>query len=212
MPCTKSSPRSRPQSKLRHRPDIGFSEEGHRYFVGETEYLSLTRSLRLGGVLDMNPAMVGTMALDRGTVCHEVLELEDKGELDEGSVEPSLVGYLRAWRSFRADVGWELLRDWVEEKAADDNLLVACRVDRVFVHHRSIMVLDIKTGVEQPWHAIQTAGQVVCLGVKTARRFSCYVKADGKYRLVEHKHKSDFVVFESAARVAWWQFMRGGKK
>jgi len=202
---------SSPASKLRRRDDVRFVEEEHRYFVSDLEYLSLTRMLRASGLIEMNVGQIGTLAMERGTICHSIFEFDDLGILDEETVDPSLHGYLRAWRKFRENREFVLLKEWVEGMGADDDHRIACRLDRVFMFRRSVAVVDIKTGMKQGWHDIQTAGQARCLGYSgKIRRFIVYVQKDGKYKVDEHTGQIDDTVYSCAANVAWWKFNTKG--
>jgi len=72
------------------------------------------------------------------------------------------------------------------------------RPDRVGTVQRQWTVLEVKSGVEAPSHAIQTALQCILvapghpLPAEQWRRLALYLKDNGRFKLIEHKNPLDF--------------------
>jgi hypothetical protein len=128
--------------------------------------------------------------------------------LDEGSVDPRLVGYLKAYRAFVRDArpGPCVL---LETPLADPVLGFAGQPDQVRPLSNRLAVLDLKSGAEARWHHIQTAAYDHLVRTPGDRlvgtqitsplaRFTLYLRKDGQFRLVEHTSRHDFKVFQAA--------------
>jgi len=139
---------------------VEFDAATHTYTAGGVVLPSVTTVIRAAGL--MNAAYIGagtTVAMERGSIVAELTELDDMGELDAGSVDPLLFGYLDAWRRFRADAGYAVEADGIERRIA--NGACAGTLDRVGKLNGIHTIIDIKTGAAAAWHKIQTAGYMM---------------------------------------------------
>lgn len=76
---------------------VGFEPEGHRYDNG---YESVTGILKAEGIID--DRFFTEESRDRGSYVHLAVKYDHTGELDEESLDPVIVPYLQAWRTFKA--------------------------------------------------------------------------------------------------------------
>jgi hypothetical protein len=138
---------------------------------------------------------------DRGTAVHKAVELYERGTLDEDSLDPVILPYLDGWRSFRAGTGYE--SETLEQIVYSPLYRYAGTLDQTGFLGQKTCVLDIKTGPEQLWWALQTAAYN---GVaKRAERYSLMLPGDGKWKLIKHENKSDWQVFLACLTVAGWR-------
>ena len=135
--------------------------------------------------------LAGEYYLRKGTLIHRIAEWEDTGELDESSVDPALVGYLEAYRKFKAATGWRTLAS--EQKFFHEKYLYCGRADRVgvFDTKKWVWTIDLKSG--QPHEADKLQAPAYLFGLKsqgydTQKCADLYLKANGSYRFVEVKN------------------------
>jgi hypothetical protein len=186
-------------------PDgLQFDAETHTYTLDGSALPSVTYILREAGLIGEWSSNTGPMTV--GSYAHRLTEYDDKGELDADSVDPSLVGYLDAWRRFRTESGIEIVA--IEKRVFHAAYRYAGTVDRVVAWNGLRSVIDIKTGSPAPWHALQTAAYANCeTGI--VHRASVYLSADGKYKVSEHESIDDFSVFVSALTLVNWKKAKG---
>lgn len=167
--------------------------------------LTVTESIRLAGLCG-GLEWVPDSALQRGRAVHAAINLDERGKLDESSVDPEVAPRLASWRLWRRAAGLIYERGEFEVKGAG------------YVGHPDVLalidyepwLLDIKGGDPAPWHAIQTALYVAALGTTRMRRGAVYVTDDGSIaRLVEHKNREDFKDGAAAVRIAAWKKSHG---
>jgi len=183
-----------------------FNAEDHSYRTPDGVRLtSVTQALVQAGIIDTT--WFTESAAWRGSVVHRCCELWDKGKLVESSVDPSVMGYLDAWREACYALGIKPVA--VEVPAFHAGLLYAGTPDVV----TNDGVFDRKTGALSAWHALQLAGYVH-LGdnPRTKRRFAVQLKENGRYSIKMFKPQdlaTDWAVFQSALNVAKWKALHG---
>lgn len=140
----------------------------------------------------------------RGSAVHLACEYDDRGELDESTVDTEHLGYLAAWRKFRADSGFvpDLIEHQVYGKQG-----YAGTIDRIGNVSAGKLILDLKTGTPSPATALQTAAYLACLESPLAYgRVAVRLFPDGRYTTVHygqsHYHR-DLARFFSCLSV--WQ-------
>jgi len=189
--------------------DVRFEEDGHKYFLGDTEYISVTTVIEEFGLSSV--AGIPEHILERagrfGSAVHKLTRLYDEGNLMK--YDNQLQPWLNSWVEFRS------------EYTDLDNI-----------------ILDIKTGVKQPSHAIQTGAysilseenatkgndlnlmerplvskiwrfagtpdRVYSSNGKIKHRWCIYLGED-KYKIVKHKEKSDISLFKSMMQLYSWK-------
>lgn len=170
--------------------DLLFIEETHQYFlmneegVADAELPALTNILKAVGIIKYYRN--SEAAMHRGKAVHRVLELIDKNDLDWGSVDTRMYGYLEAYLAFKEEKDQLPYLEWnrIEEPIYHKQKLYGCTPDRVV----GSIVLDIKTGGQEQWHALQLTGCADALrshGMKINRLWDVYLKDNGTFKIVE---------------------------
>jgi hypothetical protein len=190
-------------------PLLTFNAAIHEYRYNGVVKRSVTQYLDAMGAYDFGGANDFQLrqARERGSLVHQLIELDWPGDLDEESVDPNLAGYLEAARRARVELA-----------------MVAAEIEHIVYHYTyqyagtrdflgSIQgkdaILDWKTGYLQRATGPQTAGYAACRkDTIKLPRFGCYLQADGRYELVPYKDRNDFTVFLAA--VNWTNWHRAG--
>jgi len=184
--------------------DLIFTEATHEYRHGEGgEVLpSVTGILKSEGYIDGD--WYTEAARIRGTYVHKICHLHNIGDLDETTVDETLVGYYEAYLSFLAET--QFVVEDSELLVHSDTYLFAGTLDirGKFPGAKMKSVIDIKSGSIEPWVAIQLAGYTVCLP-DPHERYSLQLTADGKYHLKQWKDRSDQGVFLGALAGFHWK-------
>lgn len=183
--------------------NLAFDPEAHEYFVDGRMVLSVTKILELAGVIDYSrlPRDVREFALARGSAVHLATQYDDEGVLVEDSLDEAILGYVQAWRKFRADTGWENLL--IEHRGYHQTYDYAGCTDRVGWFRGKgenlLCVLDIKTGKAPGWVALQLAAYSDFVPYATYDRVSVELHGDGTYRVEVYpvkdrrRHLADFL-------------------
>ena len=131
----------------------------------------------------------------RGQRVHALTAAYDLGSLERPeSLVDAYKGYLAAHVALVGQVKPTWLA--VEEPFVHSRWLFGTRPDRVCQIHGLLGVLDEKSGGPEPWHGLQTAFQALAVAeayrVPEAAlgRWTAYLEASGKYRLVQHQRLS----------------------
>jgi hypothetical protein len=186
--------------------NLEYDAVGHRYSVGGVEIPSVTRVI--GDVLVGGKQWADEAAMWRGSVVHKVCELDDRGTLDEGSIDPAAAGYLAAWRKAKAELG--LVFEEIEEPHASHDRRFAGRPDRKIIDPRGLSpgrcALDIKTGAVAVVTAIQLAAY--CVLTECYGRVAVRLSTDGRYTVTIYpiaELQRDKNVFLNALAVWNWK-------
>jgi hypothetical protein len=189
---------------------IIFNKEDHSYTDEKgIQYPSVTGIISSVG-LSNQYFKNGNYYAKRGEAVHLACQYFDEGDL--GSFDENIGDYVLAWENFRNDVGGEITA--IEKVVFNQNLHYAGTIDRILKIDDYYVVLDIKTGQQYKWHALQLAGYAMCLDYpKDTKivRWGVYLK-DKTYNVVEYRDTSDFGVFESAVRIYNWLSKQKPKK
>jgi hypothetical protein len=147
---------------------------------------------------------------DLGKKIHSTTELYDRGTLDVDKLHPILKAYLDSWVKFRKDFNVQFDLDSFSEQI--ETLLYhsvykfAGRVDRIPFVDKERCIIDIKSGMEQKTHALQTAAyamlanQLLDRKFKIKKRYAVYLSETG-YKVIEHKNTNDENVFLSCLTI-----------
>ncbi len=170
--------------------DLRFDPAEHAYYLGDRRLPSVTQVIP-------REQSYPAGAAERGTAVHLACEYDDLGDLDEGSVAPEIAGYLEAYRKWKRESMAQI--ESIELREYNEAYLYAGTIDRVVVFpYRGRAVIDIKSGVPEKWHALQTAAYANLLTYHMLSRFSLYLAEDGTYKIIEHYREDfsrDFSVF-----------------
>jgi hypothetical protein len=187
---------------------LTLDQEEHRYYLQGRELMSVGSVLKSVNLLDSR--WYTPSGSTRGRYIHEMLELDDRAELDEATLDPQLLPALWAYRKFKATeqphyVAIETPIAWLDGD-------VAGTPDRIEWDGRTFTITDIKSGAKSVWHRWQTAGYAIALSALTEtlggkfavppreirRRIVRLTKA-GNYRIDYYTDNEDIRVFRAAA-------------
>jgi hypothetical protein len=181
-------------------------DASHRYWLDGRELISVTTALRRAGLVDA--AWFTPEATLRGTYVHEACALIDDDAL--GSFDPALSAYLAAYETFLRDVQPEWA--YIEHRVCDVARGYAGTLDRVGFVQGKWALVDLKTGIDQPWHGPQTAAYARLMPHATGlkpERFALYLRSDATYRLEPFKDRNDENVFFAALTLAQFRSEHG---
>lgn len=143
-----------------------------------------------------------------GTAVHLACELDDEGELDEATLDETLVPYLGAWRKFRSETGFVVVLN--EQQLGDPVLRFAGTVDRFGTIDGTQWLIDLKTSASlSAAFGVQLAGYQRLLGFTKddapVRRAAVQLRDDGSYRLQEYKNPNDWPAFMACLQIFNWK-------
>ena len=184
---------------------IHFDQPSHTYRAGGERVISVTQAISAAGLVDGR--WFDDYSRDRGTAVHLACELWDKGTLDEDVLDPVIVPYLDGWRLFTAETGavWDMTG--IEQMVHSQVYRFAGKLDRIGTVNSRRTLVDIKTGIPQPWTALQLAAYAGAMG-ELICRMAVHLPGDGKYRITSYKMADqvrDFAVFHACLTVANWK-------
>lgn len=176
-----------------------FDATAHEYRIGSRVLPSVTQILGLLQDFSGVPSDVLERAREFGSHVHAAVDLDNRGELDEDSLDPALRPYLEAWRKFLADTGAVVAAS--ELRLADPVLGYAGTLDTLLVIRSRHVLVDVKTGVVPRIVGPQLAAYDHLLRANgrplPTRRLCVQLCADG-YRVHDCKDPADWPVFLSA--------------
>jgi hypothetical protein len=199
---------------------LNFDPELHRYHVAGRRLPGVTTIIAAAGFTN-DFATGSDEARDRGTRVHLATMLDDENDLAEGSVLDSDRPYVEAWRKFRQETRFTpgfvpidvskseafLLREVAVASAVYNFATIVDAVGVLPGFGQTPCVVEIKTGGDPGDSAsLQTAGQQLALeenGIHTRPRCAVQLKADGTYRIHQHRdYVNDRDDFLAALRIA----------
>src|SRR3990172_1656127 len=195
---------------------IEFDAFTHTYKVDGLVVPSVTQVLSILEDWSQVNREVLAAAGDFGTHVHIACDLDNKGILNEGELDPELLPYLNGWRRFLGESGARVITG--ELQVASRSHRYAGMLDALIEWRGAICVVDIKTGATVPrvagpqlaayelayneLLATATAGKPEP-GHRARKRFVVQLAADS-YRVHEMKNRTDWTVFQSALNC--WRF------
>lgn len=190
---------------LVRNPTPDLDEATHIYTVEARQLISSTQILHRAGIVD--DRFYTEYGRDRGSLVHTTLEYEDRGELDEATLDPRLRPYLDAYRQFKHEAGVEAW-DGIELRLADLTKGYAGTIDRL----GAFGLLDFKSGTPEPWIRLQLALYAMLAeanglipSARRVKRWGLFLRSDGTYRLEPYTDPQDFAVADAARIVAQWR-------
>ncbi len=122
---------------------LEYSDKRHKYYADGRELISVTQVLSEAGLV--STFCMQEEAAWRGSEVHRLCAEDDNDGVDLRKVPKQFRGYLRAWRKYRQDSGFEPVL--IEQRIDDHRNGYAGRLDRVgYRRGQSIStILDIKT-------------------------------------------------------------------
>lgn len=180
--------------------ELTFDADTHIYRHGGRVVPSVTHVLEiLNDFSDVHPDHLETARL-RGSHVHAMIDLDNRGELDEQALEGELPLYLNQWRTFLNESGFVVTAS--ELRVYHKTLRYAGTCDTL-IGHGSSWVLDIKSGAMPRSVGAQLAAYQQALDPRPRRRL-CLVLGPDNYRLHECKSLADFSLFQSCLNI--WRF------
>jgi hypothetical protein len=141
--------------------DLIFNAATHEYSVDGRILPSVTQVLQAEGIYDMSmiPEDRLRVAQQLGTAVHLATEFDDKGILDNASIDDVVRPYLTQWKKFKHDFDFELISS--ECRYYSEKYKYAGTLDRTCFLRMATTprkcLLDIKTGVESDVIGLQLA-------------------------------------------------------
>jgi len=189
--------------------ELTFDEEAHKYVYRGKVLPSVTQLLSgLHSFAGVSHEVLEA-ARERGTHVHSATHYFDEGDLDISSLDEQTRGYLKAWSRFTLDTDPEWTA--IEVPIAHPVLLYAGTPDRrgdITLRGERVAdcQVDIKTAVDShPVWGVQTIAYDKAAGKEGRRRFTCQLRADGTYRLLEWASPQDWPVFMSLLTLRTWK-------
>src|SRR3990167_6406681 len=183
-------------------------DENHIYRYGGVIVPSVTQILQGVGLTDFSAVPVERLDASGkfGVAAHLACELSDKETLDENSLHPALLPYLTGWEIYRQEYGLTFtaieaqLYSPLYRFAGTIDRICKCRIDD------SPLIIDIKSGADNPAIAIQLAGYELLarevFGLKgKIKRLAAFLNDKGTYSVKEYKDKNDVNIFLAALSV-----------
>lgn len=148
----------------------------------------------------------------RGSAVHAACHYLDENDLIWRTVDPAIVGYVRAWEKFKRESGFT--PQLIEKTVWSDIHTAACTLDRCGPMQGHNAMVEIKTGEVEPWAGVQTAFQGVCvveLGLMPFidLRGAAQLRADGTYRWKEFDEEADEAAALGAVATYHWKKNKG---
>ena len=182
------------------QPELTFDAGTHVYRHGGRVVPSVTQVLDiLNDFSDVHPDRLEAARL-RGSHVHAMIDLDNRGELDEASVDEAYRPYLTQWRLFLRGSAFVVTAS--ELRVFHKVLRYAGTCDTL-IGHGSSWVLDIKTGAMPRSVGAQLAAYQQALDPRPRRRL-CLELGPNSYRLHECKSLADFSLFQSCLNI--WRF------
>jgi hypothetical protein len=184
---------------------VHFEPGLHRYTDADGNILpSVTQLIGRWWPVDWGGVNVSVLAraAQRGTDVHEWTAMCDSGLITADLIgDEELQPYVDAWQKYVSLTG--PVFTMIEASLGHSRWKYAGTVDRVAQLGGKTVVIDLKIGSKQSWHAVQTAAYSVLLedeGVKVDAAFTVLLKESGKFAVEEHDLKR--------ARDAWLCYLR----
>lgn len=189
---------------------IEFDAPTHTYKVDGVVMPSVSRILHANGFVD--DRWYTEEGRERGKLVALVTELSDKDTINEVSMLAiacvtgiDLPGYLGCWRKFRKDWPFGILE--IEKPIYHPQWRYCGTPDRDILVGDLTAILEIKTGAQADWHALQTAAYAYCCPA-FHRRFAVYLTPTD-WKLVEHTNPSDESTWLGALTIFQWKEKHG---
>jgi hypothetical protein len=197
--------------------DLVFDESKHQYTYKGIAVPSVTQVLKSAGIVDfsMVPAAKLEASCLFGTAVHKATELWEQDKLDEDALDSNLKPYLSGWQFFCQEYGF--IAEYIEEMMFSKIYKVAGKPDRIgsWRIDDSVIIPDIKTsaGVYSV-NGVQLAGYELIYRdnfktKKKVKRITVLLNAEGKYKVTEHKDKTDKDIFICALSLFNWKEKHG---
>ena len=168
-----------------------------------TDFPHVTSILARAGLIDTQ--WFKDFDLQRGTALHAATHYLDDGDLNWDTVDPVILGRLRAYQKFKDEVQPEILA--IERVVVNPMYRYQGRLDRVMRIKGREGVVDLKGPSRAAWNGLQLVAYSACFDRPMAR-WNLYLSDDG-YRLVEQTGRLDWQAFKAALTLVAWKESNG---
>ena len=162
----------------------------HRYWACDNRVPGFTEICKDLGVIKDN-AFYTEAGRQEGNALHKWLAFLASGNEPESEPDPRIAGRVEGIRKFLRESSFKTAGCEIPQYHAELNF--ACTPDLFGYMGAFASVIDCKRGAKEPWHALQTAAQLIALranGFLAQKRYGLYLR-DGGYRLIEHLDVGD---------------------
>jgi hypothetical protein len=195
---------------------FSFDPETHTYTYGVHVVPSCTQVI--GNVGLVGPEFVDEELLEYksqlGTEVHLACHLFNQGK--QSSVDPKVEPYLDSWIKFHKQMYLHVMRSEHLQIGMIEGMPFGMKVDVQGEVNGHDTIIDIKTGVVYPHHALQLAGYAAGLDdpmyltptarFRKRRRMVVQVQSTGKIaKVTRFGDLYDYEIFRSALCVAYWK-------
>jgi len=187
-------------------PDFIYNDPQHLYTLDGRPLPSTTGILKAEGFID--DAWFTEDARLRGTYVHLACHLYDKGTLDIDTLDDALRPYLDGYIRFKEETGFQVIESEIPHY--HPQYLYAGTPDKIGMMNGTDTLVDLKSGIIQPWCALQTASYEMFFN-RPMKRFGVQLTDDGKYKIVPFPDRTDRNIFLSALAIHNWKINHGGK-
>ena len=183
----------------------------HTYTDEKGPLSGVTSLLGDAGLIDfsMIPEAMRGHYMDRGSKVHRATQLLDEDDLDFNALDPVLKKYVEGYNKFRSDFHGRYKIISMEIIVRHPIQRYAGKIDRVCIIDGELAVLDIKSGVAQPWVALQTEGYKQAHNAenvdKIEARYALSLSKEGAYKLQKYTDLGDSAVWLSVVTLARWK-------
>lgn len=164
----------------------------------------VTTILKATGFMDTR--YFSNYARDRGTAVHLACEYDDKGILDDETVDEAIQGYVMAWRNFKNTVKFQ--PETMEVMVHNKTYNYAGQYDVTGTIDGRKFLIDRKTGKLPAYAGIQLAAYSECLEAEHIR-MAVELHDNGTFRTQTYSDASDWGVFMAALTVYNWKERNG---
>lgn len=188
---------------------LRFDEPSHTYWLGERRLPSVSEIIAPAVDLSGIPEAVLERKSAIGKATHLACQIIDEGDQIEGDLDPSVAGYVDAWRRFVAENEPEF--DLIEAQLYSEAKGYAGTPDRRATMRGQRWMLDIKTVSKvSKSTGLQTAGYCGLLpdGL-TLKRAAVQLLPDGKYSFHQFDDPLDHAAFLSLLTFHNWRTKNG---
>lgn len=178
---------------------------------------SVTTILADCGLIDTT--YFNELAAWRGSLVHLACQLHDEGDLDESTLDPALIPYLTAWKSFKLETGWFAYQIECPRRSSLHGFVGTPDQIGAFPNGEYLTDLDIKSGEAHYSTKFQTAGYTLLaaedppLNGRVLGRCAVKLRKNGTYKYIEYPVadlRRDQQTFLSALNIFHTKKLHGG--
>lgn len=193
-------------------PVLVFDPSEHRYTLDGRELPGVTHILQDARLADFSAPWFTEATIDRGSLVHAAIALDNEGALDDESLDPQLVGYVAGWRRYLEESG--AIVEHFETPVCDPIAGYAGTLDAIVIEPHQVdknarTLIDIKPAlypsVGPQTAAYARAAQALYPTRMLFWRSAVVLPGDGSYTHEPLTDRSDEQTFLAAVRIFQWR-------